>query len=352
MRIRALLQRVEQAALRADPAAYLALLAGTADRNSATEFLADEFRPGATRVVIQERDRQALAGTLPGNGYSLTVDAFMEYGDRARVATWQLDIKRVDDDWRIAGQERISSVENLYRLSLNPQKQFDAHNFTLVAEDLELTLADGSVFVVETDQGVTGLVLLGRGDMHFHPAPDTEKGQVQDLRRERHARIALRRRRSFASARSRRTPIRRVLKPRPVDPRESQARRTGLSRGVAKSFVVDLADLTRDTWSLLPGPDDFLAEVRTRRFDTLTYARSASEAEDISFFERRRKRNIAVYASKDKLAVARPLLQRRRPGALRRPRLRHRRRRRRRNVSGSRARRRCGCASARRASDS
>ena len=64
VRIRALLQRVEQAALRADPAAYLALLAGTANRNSATQFLAEEFRPGANRVMIQERYRQRLAGTL------------------------------------------------------------------------------------------------------------------------------------------------------------------------------------------------------------------------------------------------------------------------------------------------
>ena len=62
VRIRALLQRLEQVALRGDAAAYLALLAGTADRNGAdATSLADEFRPGATRVVIQERDRQDAA---------------------------------------------------------------------------------------------------------------------------------------------------------------------------------------------------------------------------------------------------------------------------------------------------
>ena len=66
---------------------------------------------------------------------------------------------------------------------------------------------------------------------------------------------------------------------------------------------MDLADLTRDAWTLLPGPDDFLAEVRTKRFDTLTYAHAASEPEDITLFERRRHKNIAVYASKDKLAA-------------------------------------------------
>ena len=301
VRIRALLQRVEQAALRADPAAYLALLAGTANRNSTTQFLADEFRPGANRVMIQERYRQALAGTLPGTGYSLTVDAFMEYGSRGRVATWQIDIKRVDEEWRIAGQERISSVENLYRLSLNLQKQYEAHNFTIVAEDLELRLADGSVFVVETDQGVTGLILLGRGDMRFHPAPDTEKGQVKifagsDTVESRFDAAFIR----VGSFEAHADPN--ALKPRPVDPREVRRAEQVFREESGKSFVIDLADLTRDTWSLLPGPDDFLAEVRTRRYDTLTYARSASEAEDISFFDRRHKRNISIYPSKDKLA--------------------------------------------------
>ena len=40
--------------------------------------------------------------------------------------------------------------------------------------------------------------------------------------------------------------------------------------------------------------------MRTRRFDTLTYARSGAEAEDITLFDRKRQRNIAVYASQEK----------------------------------------------------
>ena len=53
--------------------------------------------------------------------------------------------------------------------------------------------------------------------------------------------------------------------------------------------MIDLGDLSRDPWSLLPGPTDFVAEVHTRRYDTLTYARSASEAEDITVFDRKRQ---------------------------------------------------------------
>src|SRR5204862_3197440 len=60
--------------------------------------------------------------------------------------------------------------------------------------------------------------------------------------------------------------------------------------------------LSRETWSLLPGAGDFVADIRTRRFGTLTYARSGSEAEDITLFDRKRHRNIALYASEQKLA--------------------------------------------------
>jgi hypothetical protein len=47
---------------------------------------------------------------------------------------------------------------------------------------------------------------------------------------------------------------------------------------------------------------DFLAEIRTRRFDTLTYARLAAQPEDINLFERKKRRNISLYSSEENLA--------------------------------------------------
>src|SRR5262249_10292398 len=67
--------------------------------------------------------------------------------------------------------------------------------------------------------------------------------------------------------------------------------------------VVDLGDLSRDSWSLLPGGGDFIAEMHTRKYDVLTYARSSNEAEDITLFDRKKHRNIALYPSKQKLAT-------------------------------------------------
>ena len=122
-----LLARIEQVAKSGDTAAYLALLTSGANRERAVDFCSSELLPGATRAVVKERDREPLRGTLAGNGYRLMVDVLTEFGPRARVATWRLDVKRVGErrqrpGWAIDDEERLSAVENLYRLALNPAK--------------------------------------------------------------------------------------------------------------------------------------------------------------------------------------------------------------------------------------
>src|SRR5712671_216023 len=104
--IRAFLLRLERVVRQSDVAAYENLLTTSADRGRAADFVDAELMPGVTRVVIQERDRGPLAGTVPGNGYTLVVDAFEEYGDRARISTWWLDLIRdrdapTDTEWLI-----------------------------------------------------------------------------------------------------------------------------------------------------------------------------------------------------------------------------------------------------------
>ena len=307
-----LLRQVEQIVQAGNVSGYVALLDHSADRRRMDDFSLSELPAGATRVVIQERDREQLRGTLPGNGYRLMVDVFTEFGARARVASWRLDVKRIAEpgssqEWAIADQERLSSVENLYRLSLNSKKQFTARDLKISAEDLDLTLAEGSVFVGDVDTGVTSLILIGRGSVRFHPEPDTEKGQVKIFCGSETLES------TFDAAFVRIHPsdfndliAASQIQARPagqIDARELRRAQEIFRDESGKSFVIDLGDLSRDPWSLLPGPGDFLAEIRTRRFDTLTYAHSGSEAEDITLFDRKRHRNISIYPSKRRLAA-------------------------------------------------
>jgi hypothetical protein len=303
-------RRLEPIVQRGDTPAFLGLIADVTTPR-ALGFASTELLPGASHAVVQERDRQPLAGTSAGEGYRLMLDVFADFGGHARVSSWRLDLRRVSDkgdrQWAIVDEERISSVENIYRLSLNPAKQFAARNLKVSAEDLDLTLVDGVAFVSETDAGVTGLVFSGRGTMAFRPSPETERGQV----------------RLFCGSDALDTPFSTVfirvnpsdfetyvakdqLQPVPVDPRELRRAQEVFRDDSAKSFVIDLGDLSRDAWSLLPLPGDIVAEVHTRKYDTLTYARSSSEAEDITLFDRKHKHNIALYSSRDRLAKRGP----------------------------------------------
>jgi hypothetical protein len=304
------LRRLETDVKQADVDDVVATIAD-AERTRLRDFAANELTAAAARAVIQERDREPLRGTLPNEGFRVMVDVFVENHARARVATWRLDLHRVGDGttdrgWSIVDAERISSVENLYRLALNTTRQYSAHDLRISAEDLDLTLVDGSVFVSEVDQGVTALVLLGRGTMSFHPDPATEKGQVKIFTGSETLET------SFDAAFVRVNPSdfeelrtgspQQIAPTAGVDARELKRALDIFREESGKSFVIDLGDLSRDPWSLLPGPSDFLAEIRTRRYDTLTYARSSTEPEDITLFDRKRHRNIALYPSKQKLA--------------------------------------------------
>ncbi len=311
----ALLARVAAAFERSDPNAYLELISPLADRERAERFARDQIVPGITRVAARVRDRVPLEGALPGEGYRLVADVFIEWGNRGRLATWQLDVRgarRVGEApgeptalvWRITDQELLNSVEGLYRLALDPTTQFRARRLVVTSEDLELRLNEGTVFVARIDEGVTGLVLLGRGEMVFAPRPAAERGQLRLFAGEEVLRTAFSR--AFVRLNPQEFATRlngEALSPQPVDPAALEQARAVFEQFVGRSFSLDLSDLSRDTWSLVPSPGDFLAEIRTRRFDTLTYARAFREAEDITLFDRARKKNIALYASEEKLAT-------------------------------------------------
>ena len=110
-----------------------------------------------------------------------------------------------------------------------------------------------------------------------------------------------------------------TLTPRVAAAADARARpRTTSTTTSARTLNVDLNDLSRERWSLLPQQGDLIAEVRTKRFGNLTYARIQSDAEDVSFFDRRRKKNIADLRVAREARDARPLLQRGRLRRLRR----------------------------------
>ncbi len=254
------------------------------------------------KATVRERARRQVEG-----GFEVLADVLVSRGRTGRISTWQLAVRpRVDapDRYEIIGILEIAALDGLLQISLDTTKSYEVHNLTLQAPDLTLKMASGSAFVAEEPGGVTALVLLGRGDIHFAPPDTGEQGQL----------------RVFAGSPALDTPIDAAFVR--VNPGEfgmrvaehslalSTAPTPDLVRAqqiftdlAPRSFNIDLGDLTDDRWSIEPSVGSLVVEFRSRKFSWLTYARSPGDAEDVSLFDRAHGHNISSYASPDKLAT-------------------------------------------------
>ena len=304
--IEAFVAGLEQVAAAGDKEKILALVHPETDAGELADFL-EAATPAAPRLVIKERDRLAIET----GGQRLLLELFVERGLEGRVSTWRVDLKEApkaagakSGPWRIAKMERLTVVSGLYRLSLDATRQFDVRNLTVKAPDMTLTMPSGSAFVAMTPEGATAVVLVGRGRMTLAPETKAEQTQIRIFAGDS----------SFDSEfegafiRVKPTEFDARFSSESLVPRQvngAELRRAGeiFEEFVGRTLQIDLTDLSRDRWSVVPPTGDVIAEVRTRRFGNLTYARSWGDAEDISFFDRRKRRNIAVYASAEKLAA-------------------------------------------------
>jgi peptidase M1-like protein len=294
--------KLEKAAQAGDRDALAQLAADPA----VVQLFAAVMRPAPTRVVIKERDRTPLEG----GAQRLLLEVLIERGAEGRVGTWRADVAVADGanpqdaaSWRLTQMDRLAVVNGLYRLTLDTTRQFDVRNLTLTAPDLALHMVSGSAFVAVTPEGPTAVVLIGRGQMRFSPPDPAERTQVRifsgldALDADFDVALVRVRPAEFDS----RFPAS-ALVPRAVASSDARRASEYFEEYIGKTLQIDLTDLSRDRWSLTPLGGDVIAEVRTRRLGNLTYARVGNDAEDISVFDRKRRKNIASYASADKLA--------------------------------------------------
>ena len=298
------MRELERILSTADAGAYAAL--ATKGANTSEEFHDEWLQAGVTRAVVQERLRAEIPEVAKGLAYDVYADVLTEYGRNARVGTWLIRVFRetaASTEWRIARLNVLTTVRGLYRLQISPQKQYRIVNLALSAEDFELRVPSGAAFVAETDAGVTGIVILGRGEMTFSPAPAAEKGQVRiygggEMLTTRFDWVYLR---AHPAEFDRRLDVS-TFHVRDVDPRDLRRAEAVFQENLPRSFGIELADLSRDRWSVIPKFGDLVAEMDADR-GHLTYMKSVNDAEDIRFFDRTRSRTISIYASKEKLAT-------------------------------------------------
>jgi hypothetical protein len=277
-------------------------LAGATLPNAEAALYTDLIGGGpATVAAIRERARRPI-----DNGVEVLAEVLVGHGRRGRLATWQITARPTAADpsrYELVGLQELATIDDLLQLSLNTEQQYAVKNLVFRGPDFTLELSSGSAFAAESNGGITGLVLRGRGTVRFTPENEAERGQLRLFagRPAFEADIES----AFLRINPNDVPLRMnqsALSPSAVNPEEVRRALEIFDDRSPRSYTLDLSDLTQETWSLEPTTGGMIVEFRSRRHGWLTYSRSPGEPEDISFFDRGRTKNISVYASKEQLA--------------------------------------------------
>jgi len=300
-----LLLRMEQALSAGDPGAVAALFTRSAERAQVEVLTAELAHERTTRAVVRERDRQDLSDGV----VRVLADVIVETAVAARVSTWRLDLEPGPAPTgsgaaasAIRAAARLSVVDGLVRLSLS-DRQYAVKQLRIRGEDLTITIPSGVAFTADVHGSPTALVIFGDGEVLFTPPHESEKGQLRlfagdEVLRARVTRVFLRVNPVDAGDRVTLD----ALVPMDVDRSAQERARRFFGEQVSQSYSLDLNDLSRDAWNLVPPIGDVLLDLDLPRHGLITYARSGSDSEDVSLFDRRKRKNVSVYSSAEKLA--------------------------------------------------
>jgi len=256
------------------------------------------FGDDVTGAAVRERDREAVPG-----GSRVLVEILIDRGGSGQISTWQLVIAGGAPP-KITAIKQVSAISGLRRLDLDTRTAFAVNNFRFTATDFQLSMASGVAFLGRTEEGVTAIVLRGKGRMEFSPFDPIERHQLVRF----NGKASLDD--DVSAAFIRLNPAEydtRIadgsLTPIEARPDDIKNARVLFDDWAHRSYNIALGDLSADRWSLLPAVGDALAEFNTKTRGWLSYARSGAQQEDVAVFNRAARKNISVYASPAKLAT-------------------------------------------------
>jgi hypothetical protein len=256
----------------------------------------------ASGAIVRERDRRLAPG---GNGYEVLADVLISRGKAGRIATWIIAARPrgpTADRYELTSLTEVAALDSLLRLVLDNTKQFTVKDLNLELTDFTLKMPSGVAFVAESANGVTAVVLRGKGDVQFTPSDPAEQGQLRifngrpSLSTEIDSVFLRLNPAEFAERISDKTMV-----PGRVDSNELRRAEEIFADVAPRTYNLDLRELTPERWSLEPNYGNLVVEFRSNRHGWLTYVNSPNDPDDITLFDRSRNRNISLYASPEKL---------------------------------------------------
>jgi hypothetical protein len=122
------------------------------------------FKPG--KLIQTEHEARVYLQALFQNSYSVSIE------------TWHLSLIKVNGKWLIEKKTELGSFSLMYKIKIPSERAERVKSIEVEHEDIKLSFKDAIVFYDNIPSLETGLLVLGKGHVHFSPSDPGEKHQL------------------------------------------------------------------------------------------------------------------------------------------------------------------------------
>jgi len=274
--------------------AYLAFYEPEARAKEEAGIAARFDEEGMAAVKLRQAGRLDAAGPAP----RVFFQAFFENATEAMIETWQLQVVRTEEGWRVRKKIVGGNTTNLFKLHLPAERVERAAQVEISHVDVHLTFRDAAVFYDNIPGLETAVLITGRGRLHYTPSDPVERHVLALLYKKETLDDEL----EYVYVRSSNAYFTKFVRVEPAGPaglpvtaKETAAAAAVFDRDYPRSFTIETS-FSPEVMSFLPQGEEAVFEFKGKRVGEMTYIYYPFAEEEVNLYDRGQDRIVNLYS--------------------------------------------------------
>ena len=213
----------------------------------------------------------------------------------AFIEIWLLDLKKINNEWKIEEKRILKTLSGLYRLKIPSQKIKRAKKIEINHYDIKLTFENSLIFFDNIPEFDTAFIILGSGKVVFSPSSSHEKHQLKLYYKKEKIedKIEYSYIRMSPHLFPKKVKLHDVSDVK-VDKYIKNKVYSIFRKFYPRSFTIE-TPLTNELFTLIPQDEDMVIDFKGSKTGELTYIYSSFSKENINLYDRKRNKIISLY---------------------------------------------------------
>ncbi|MCP2520975.1 hypothetical protein NLD30_11105, partial [SCandidatus Aminicenantes bacterium Aminicenantia_JdfR_composite] len=214
----------------------------------------------------------------------------------ALIEIWFLDLKEINNNWKIEKKRILKTFSGLYRLKIPGDKVKRAERIEINHYDIRLIFENSLIFFDNIPELDTGFIILGKGKVIFTPSSPHEKHQLKLYYKSEKIENKI----EYSYIRMSPHLFSKKIKlygasSVKVDKYIKNKVYSIFRKSYPRSFTIE-TPLTDELFTLIPQGEDMVIEFKGPKIGELTYIYSSFSKESINLYDRKRNKIISLYS--------------------------------------------------------